>query len=197
MTVSRVVCIVEGHGEVEATPIIIRRISQLIDPGSFVQIPSPIRVPKSKLLRSGELERAVELAAQKAGNRGGILILLDSDSDCPAHLGPQLLQRATTARSDIPISVVLAKWEFESWFIAAAESLRGLRNLAEDLAPPANIEDIQGAKEWLSKQMPSRLAYSETLDQPALASHFDFQAARHVDSFDKMYREEERLLQMR
>lgn len=153
-----------------------------------------VRTPKSKLLRPDELERAVELAARRIGSHGAILIVLDSDTDCPARLGPQLFQRATRVHSDLPLAVVLAKHEFEAWFLAAAESLRGQRGLAKNLQPPPDPEAIRDAKEWLSHRMESGRAYSETLDQPALAACFDLNMARRASSFDKCYRDIVRLL---
>ncbi len=84
-----IACIVEGHGEVEAVPILIRRIVERIDPSLFVRIQRPLRITRSQLLRPRELERAIELAARQVGPQGGILVLIDSDDDCPAELGPQ------------------------------------------------------------------------------------------------------------
>jgi hypothetical protein len=112
-------CIVEGHGEVQAVPVLLRRLASTLDPALSLQVAQPIRVTKSKLLRPRELERTVELAARKVGSAGAIFILLDSDDDCPATLGPELLQRARAARGDVPIAVVLAKREFEAWFVVA------------------------------------------------------------------------------
>src|SRR5262249_34921997 len=133
-------------GDREAVPIVIRRIAAQLNPPMRVHILPPIRIPKKKLLKRDELEKAVELAARKVANHGAILIVLDSDDDCPAKFGPALLQRANTVRSDIPCAVVLAKREFESWFLAAAESLRGRRGLPADLAAPADPEAIQGVR---------------------------------------------------
>lgn len=82
----RLACIVEGYGEVQAVPILLRRLVNALDPTLVLQVEPPIRTPKSKLLQGGELERAVELAARKIGGIGAILILLDSDQDCPAEL---------------------------------------------------------------------------------------------------------------
>lgn len=190
----RVACIVEGHGDVDAVPVLLRRLANALDPLLPVQVEQPIRVTKDKLLKSGELERAVELAARKIGGAGAILILLDSDEHCPAELGPDLLKRASAARSDVSIAVVLAKQEFEAWFLAAAESLRGRRGLRDDLEPPADPEGIRGAKEWLTAHMAGGQHYVETLDQPALAAVFDLEAARSADSFDKCWRELDRLI---
>jgi hypothetical protein len=187
--------IVEGHGEVVAVPILLRRISGLIDPTFPLYVPPPFRVPKARLLKDGELERSVELAARKAGPDGGIFILIDADESCPATLGPELLARAERVRGNFPISVVLAKWEFEAWFIAAAGSLAGTRGLPPDLTGPADPEAIVAAKQWLGQRMGGRPgAYSETIDQPAFTASFDIPAARAVDSFDKCFREVQKLL---
>jgi hypothetical protein len=192
VTLAQIASIVEGHGEVETLPLLIRRIAASLDPALTVATPPPLRVPKNRLLKPGELERAVLLAAGKAGGTGAVLILLDSDDDCPAHLGPALLQRATQARGDVRLAVVIAKREFEAWFLAAAPSLRGQRGLPADLQPPPDPEAIRGAKEWLSHRM--ERGYTETLDQPALTARFDFTQALHAPSFDKFHREIVRLL---
>ena len=68
--------------------------------------------------------------------------------------------------------------EFESWFLAGAESLRGRHGLANDLVPPQDPESIRGAKEWLSDRMESSRKYTEVLDQPALAALVDLEMAR-------------------
>lgn len=75
-----------------------------------------------------------------------------------------------------------------------AESLRGQRDLGDNIHPPNDPEAIRGAKEWLSHQMEGSKTYSETHDQPALAALFDLEQARRADSFDKCYRDIVRLL---
>jgi hypothetical protein len=182
-------CIVEGHGEIEAVPILVRRITQEVYPNLVVQLIPPVRVPKSRLIKQRELERTVEFVARGVGQQGGILILLDSDDECPATLGPGLLARARQVRADLPIRVILAKREFEAWFLASAESLRGRRGLADDLESPPNPESIRGAKEWLTARMSEGRRYVETLDQPALTASFDLQRARAAASFDKLFRD--------
>jgi hypothetical protein len=197
MTETRIVPIVEGHGECEAVPILIRRIALTIDPGFVPKILSPLRVPGSRLIKEGEMERSIDLAARKLQGRGGVLIILDCDWEdcCPAIEGPELLRRATAVRSDLPLSVILAKKEFESWFLAAAESLRGWHGLPPDLVAPSFPENIRGAKEWLGDKMPSGGSYAETTDQPAFTTVFDLEAARRADSFDKCYREIKKMLE--
>jgi hypothetical protein len=197
MTEVRVAAIVEGHGECEAVPILIRRIAQTIDPGFMPKILPPLRISASRLMKEGEVERSVDLAARKLRGRGGILVIVDCDweNGCPAEEGPVLLKRAVTTRGDLPIAVILAKKEFEAWFLAAAESLRGKFGLPGDLESPVYPENIRGAKEWLTEKMPPGRAYAETTDQPAFAAVFDMGAARRADSFDKCYRDIKSMLE--
>ena len=182
-------CIVEGQSEVEAVPVLIRRIAANLYPELTIDIPRPILVHRYRVIKEGELEREVELAAQKVGGRGAIFVVLDSDNVCPAELGPALLDRASRTRSDLPTAVVIAKNEFEAWFLAAAESLRGKRGLKDNIYSPNDPEAIRDAKGWLSERMDSDRKYRETRDQAALTALFDLEQARHVDSFDKCYRE--------
>lgn len=190
-----IACIVEGEGEVRALPALLWRIATSIDPALSLKICGPIRKKRDLLVRPQELELAVDLAGNLAGSGGALLILLDADKDCPAQLGPALLHRAQTARSDLQSAVVLAKCEYEAWFLAAAESLRGQQGLPAQLAAPADPENVRGAKEWLTSKMPQGQRYKPTVDQLALTKLFDLDQARRADSFDKLYRDVGRLLQ--
>lgn len=185
-------CVVEGKGEEQALPILIRRIAERIDPALAVQVPKPVLIKRNRL---GELESWVKMAVRKLPCLGGVLILLDGEGDCPARLGPDLLRRAAQAHGNIPIGVVLAKHEFEAWFLASAESIGGQRGLSTVLQPPSDPEAVADAKSWLRRHMPANRKYSEPRDQPALTAVFDLNLARsRSDSFDKCYREIERLL---
>lgn len=127
------------------------------------------------------------LATAKAAQVGGcVLILLDCEDSCPATLGPDLLQRARAVRDNVDIFVVLAYREFETWFIAAAHSLRGLRALPRDLDPPDNTERIRDAKGWLGRRM--NVAYDPVTHQLEFTRVFDMQQARLCPSFDRLYR---------
>ena len=190
-----VLAIVEGHGEVSAVPELLRRIAGEVSPDLVVETPRPIRVPRNKIVKEGELERAVALASYKAGSDGCVLVLLDADRDCPAELAPQLLARAVAASPGRDIRAVLAKTEYEAWFLAAAGSLAGRRGLDETLASPDNPEAIRDAKGWLSARMPLGRRYRETLDQTPLTATFDMAEARRLSpSFDKLWRDVRSLL---
>jgi hypothetical protein len=183
--------IVEGHGEVTALPILVRRIARaegLVEP----ECPAPLRDPRGKLVKQDELHRAVELMARKAAPSGPLLVVLDADDDCPAKLGPQLVEWVRAARADRACGVVMCQRELEAWFLAAARSLRGTRGLPMDLEPPPSPESLRDAKGWLSARMPG--GYSETVDQPALAATMSLDEARATASFDKLWRDLVRIL---
>ncbi len=145
-------CIIEGHGEEQAVPVLVRRIQQSLRPDIQCEV-KRLRVPRHKMVKPHELERAVEFASRLAKPPRAILILVDADEDPPCLLGPKLLQRAKAARPDVSIGVVLAKREFETWFLAAIESLRGRRGLPDDLQPIPDVENVQDAKGRLTDLM--------------------------------------------
>ena len=51
---AKIAAIVEGDGEVEAVPLLIRRIGQEIFPLSTTEVVRPIRVPRGRMLKSGD-----------------------------------------------------------------------------------------------------------------------------------------------
>ena len=184
----------EGYGEETAIRPLVRRIVADIDPTKYVEVPHIFRIDRTKVVRPGQFENAIEAAARRIRGRGAILVLLDSDDDCPAMLGPELLQRARRQRGDVPLSVVLAHREYEAWFLAAAESLRGHRKIDPNFSPPRNPpEGYRDAKGQVRIMMRSK-SYSPTVDQASLTEYFDITAARSADSFDKCYRDIESLV---
>lgn len=88
---------------------------------------------------------------------------------------------------------VIAKYEYEAWFIATVDGLRGIRGIASTAGVPPDPESIRGAKEWLRARMSGH--YSPTADQAALTARFDMTLARRRSpSFDKMWRAASALL---
>ena len=171
----------------EAVPVLIRRIASELAPLSPPTVLKPIRVRRQRILKEGELERYVRLAAIRVEDGGRILILLDANGDCPAEVAPAILERARAAGSGRRIEAVLAKYEYEAWFLAAAESIAGKRGIAPEASAPPEPESVRGAKEWLDYRMQG--SYRPTADQAALTARFDLASARHRSaSFDKMWR---------
>lgn len=177
--------IVEGHGEVEAVPVLLRRLRDQAE-AFQVQIGSPIRRPRNHLVKKESLGSAVELARRQAGCTS-ILILFDGDDDCPRELGPEIQGWAERAAQGTPCFVVMAHREYEAWFLAGIDSLRGQRGIRADAVHPGDPETSRGAKELLGDLMTAEWSYHETADQPALTAKFDLAAAyRRSRSFRRM-----------
>ena len=185
-----VASIVEGDGEVAALPILLRRLATEWEPVASVHPLPPIRVRRDKFLhKDDEFRRQLLLAAAKSGEKGWILIVLDADDDCPVNLGAEILQKA---RQHVPhrrLSVVLANREFEAWFIAAAQSLNGVRGFSVAPDEQVQAEIPRNAKGWMRERM-RQGTYSEILDQPAFTARIDLrQAFDNSRSFRKLCKE--------
>ncbi|MEZ4360647.1 MAG: DUF4276 family protein [Kofleriaceae bacterium] len=183
--------IVEGHGEVEAMPVLLRRVAAAL--GVAVQATRPFRVPRHQLIKEAELQRTVEAVARRVGTDGPILIVLDADDDCIRDRAASMLDQARATRRDRELAVVLPNREFEAWFLASIESLRGRARVRPDACWPGEAESVRDAKGALQSLMAG--TYSPTVDQPALAALMDLELARQRSrSFDKLWRDLARLL---
>jgi hypothetical protein len=154
----------------------------------------PFRKPQGTLLQEAGLKAVVDAARIKLDSLPPdeahklVLILIDSEGDCPATLAPKLVRWAREARSDADIVCVLPHPMFEVWFAAAASSLAGVNGLPADLATPQDPEGQGLGKGWLKRQLPRK--YSETVDQPRFAAKMDLNLCRqNAPSFDKLCRE--------
>lgn len=174
--------IVEGHGDVAAAPVLLRRlVSEAQAQG--IGVNRPIRQKQSQLLKPDSLKQAVRLARLQQGC-AAILILFEAEDDCPKTLGPTLLTWARAEAGILPCAVALAHREYEAWFLASIESLRGRRGIRPDAAPFPNPEAIRDAKGALEERMSPGQYYTETADQPALSQLFSLhEAYAHSRSF--------------
>ena len=177
MTVPQLAVIVEGHGEEYAAPQLLRRL--LVREGLAGTVMRPHRIPKSRMRT--ELGRATQLHSARVGPAGGILVLLDADDDEPARLTSDLT--GTVAMHARPRSrVCVAVREYEAWFLAGIESLRGHRSMRDDAAFDTDPEKPRDAKGRLAAQMQE--PYQETLHQAAFSALVDLdQVTRRSPSF--------------
>ena len=177
--------IVEGHGEVKAVPVLLRRLRDEAQAWQ-IDIGRPIRCSRGQLVQQAQLEQAVNLARRQPGC-DAILIMFDGDKDCPAELGPRVHRWATVAAGDMPCEVVLPHREYEAWFLAAIESLRGVRGVRSDATPHPDPEAPRGAKEQLEARMDTGKSYLERTHQPAFSAQFSMDAAHaRCRSFRKL-----------
>ena len=186
--------IVEGQGEEAAFPILVRRL--LPELGCYVDVGgSPIRSRRSEIIREADFKRVLTIATFKP-NASAIFVLFNADKDCAGTHVPNMTRWSQEAVPGLPCAVVMARREYESWFLASLESLRGKRGIRMDAAYPYDPEEKQDAKGVIKSFMPRDEPYSPTADQPALSAHFDLKTAyARAASFRKLVKELCRVLE--
>lgn len=182
----RLYTIVEGQGEVAAVPVLLRRLIHEHAQCYGIQPAPPIRRKAYEFRREDTVRAAVLLAVSNA-DCGAVLVLFDGEDDCPAELGAKVRTWAKTAARDVPCEVVLAYREYETWFLASLESLRGTCRIADDACAPDAPEMKRDAKGELEEQMPRGASYSPAVHQSRLTAAFDMAVAyRRNRSFRKL-----------
>lgn len=184
--------IVEGHSEEAAVPVLLRRLLARLERPE-VQVARPFRVSRYRMVRPGEIERAVLQGIRDRNDIGAILVILDADDDDPLSLEAVLLERCRKA-SSLPTAVVAPCRELEAWFLGSKDSLRGVCGIRPDANAPAAPEAIRDAKGRLTSNMAGNRRYLEVADQPVLAARMDLDLAfQRCTSFQRLLGELERI----
>ena len=186
-----IVAIVEGAGDKNAVPSLVRKIlgERLCryDIGT-----GKSQVAKGKDNLVGKFERFVEYAMDE--NPAAILVLVDADEDCPVELASSLARRAAALNAHVPIAIVCSKSEYETWFICSlsdsdGDGIRRNLGLASSAVCPENAESIRDAKGWLTDRMPRNRRYSPRTDQDDLTHHIAINLAHEKSrSFRRLCR---------
>ena len=178
--------IVESHGEVTAVPVLLRRLFHQHAQCYGLQPGEPVRRTSFEFRREDTVRKAVRLALSQP-DCVAVLLLFDGEDDCPAELGEQVRAWAQAEAGDTPCEVVVAYREYETWFLASVESLRGECRIARDASAPDDPEAKRDAKGALEEFMPRGASYSPTIHQQKLSATFDMALAhRRNRSFRKL-----------
>ena len=185
--------IVEGHGDVKAVPLLLRRLALEVIGLPSVNCFPPHRLPRSKLLKEQELTRVLSLAHVKLRGVVGkklVLILMDADDDCPVELVDAIIKQHGVALGQTASAIVFAVREYEAWFVAANMGERDHRDLRADAPVHPEPESIADAKGVFERDyLKAGRTYSETVDQPKFTACFNIETARRAASFDKLLRD--------
>ena len=175
-----IVPVVEGPGDTVALPQLLGRILSQINNRPDVMVAQGKTSVVTAHNRSN-LEKYLEKFLGHALNKpdcAAILILVDADDDCPVTVSQQLTQRCEQIGTTIPIQVVYAHREYESWFLASLDSIRGRHGIPETASLTGEFEVVANPKKWLSDRMPTGQAYKETTHQASFSSAIDLDLAR-------------------
>jgi hypothetical protein len=169
VTPGRIGLVVEGYGDRDAVPVVVR--NYLHAHGEFeVKVGKPLNAKgRGNLLKAGQLEKFVGVAASEPGT-SGVLVVLDAEDDAACELAPELLARAESAAAPKPARVSVAVRKFENWLAAS--------DLQEPYwAPGALGYEGTGADAAIRRWLPTSV-YSKTAMQAGLASGIDFDLVR-------------------
>ena len=130
---------------------------------------------------------AIEGYVATAGYRPGcvgVLVVLDSDDDCPAQLGPSLLLQTANASSK-PVMIALADRDFEDWLFASAETLGLGLTYTPDIRGKGAIESSLKPRKYAKPTWQPRLAQTINLDVAASRSASFARMLRRFDDLCK------------
>ena len=216
----RLVLLGEGHGEVFALPILVKKLLLEKNAGEVLYLDRDvIRTSPTRLVKwdkasqqpdfSGWVSR-VTLAARRR-DVGGVLAVYDGDAkkfpagsanDFCAATAAKLMAAAaarTGAGKLFSLCIVFACSEYETWLVAGAESFAGRAlNDGRIILPaqvklPSSDHELRG-KGWLEQNC---VNYRPTRDQGALTELLDFQfvRAKRLRSFARLEHTIEQLLE--
>jgi len=188
--------IVEGHGEVPALPLLLRRIAgesfgiwnpPLLNPGRYrasqlLRCEDKIWVPGPGLVK----------AAGHARNEGAtaLLVLLDADDFCAKSASESLTPALAGATGFEAARIVFAVREYEAWLLASAETIQD-----GALIYPKDSEQPRDAKSALEKHLRLPFPYNEKTDQPAFSAKINLTLCHERSrSFRKLTKDFKELL---
>ena len=194
----RLVLFVEGDGERAAVPKLVKRLLTEKQAWDAVQLDpvEPLIVGHSDGLlkdEGAEWTRFLKVALRTRRDVGGCLLILDGDARprggkefCAKEAARQLAHYAQAIGAGVTFSVavVFACQEYESWILAAVESLAGeklpdgsLGIVRDAVAPEGDLEIApRDAKGAMSRLMAS--GYKPTMHQAPLTELMDLECIR-------------------
>ena len=135
-----IVPVVEGDGETRAFPLLLRRL--LHEKYKRFNLAAGQAVTargRSKLLT--DFEKFIRYAEGKPGC-GAILVLLDADEDCPIELATRLSIKCNLFGVVMPVAIVCAKREYEAWFLASLETIKGHHGIPVEASFSGDAEEM-------------------------------------------------------
>lgn len=150
--------------------------------GTYAEVTPPFRLDSAKMCKPEELAKALRVQAARVpgvgvpGAAGGVLVLRDGDDadfTCPVELAVSMAPAPGAV--PVPVEVVIARHEYEAWFLASAESLRPHPCVLNDATAPPDPEGKRDAKGMMRTIMNE--SYKETLHQAKFSALMDLDQA--------------------
>ena len=137
--------VVEGYGDVEALPVLLRRFTAVAESWD-VGIGTPIRQTRGLLVNQESLMKGRANSNPAAARAVRSWSCSMATMTVQQNWGPRIKGWAEMGAGGRPCEVVIAHREYEAWFLAAIESLRGQRGIREDAIRSPSTGGTEGRK---------------------------------------------------
>jgi hypothetical protein len=188
----KIVPVVEGDGDLLSVQRLLARL--IIDLQIYdVSIHGSIHLARTEMVKKDPFLNRMNAARKLGGD--AVLFVFDADKSCARDVIPDMHQWAKENMSDLPCGNVMARREYEVWFLASMETMRGAnlgknKSIPESFSYPYPVEQVSSPKSRFQEY-----GYKETLHQHILTSKIDFALAyRRSSSFRKLVQEVCRIL---
>ncbi|QJP14654.1 DUF4276 family protein [Starkeya sp. ORNL1] len=178
----RPVLIVEGQGDSEAIPVLMRRTYEINEIYDVYAAPRPKQIGSiPRFLREGEMERWIQYGLQSDGD--SVLVALDCEDDDPEAVRTEVSRRLHTMNrcKDKKVAFVLFVREYETMFLHGIDEIK-MTYPQNGWIPGANLElqpeMYRDAKGSLSRLMNNDYAYKPTRDQARFSNCLDLPVLR-------------------
>jgi Domain of unknown function (DUF4276) len=169
----RIVSIVEGDGEKEAVPNLLTTLLYSQSMYHYQVQPALTANGVGNLTKEGGIEKFIS-HAMRMPDCVGILVLLDSDGDCPVTKAKELAKRIQVHGTKYPVAIVLAHNSYEAWLLASIDTVCEHPDLPSGLTFEADCQEIPSPKRWIKE----RMHYHETTHQLELTRLMDVDIAK-------------------
>jgi hypothetical protein len=191
---SRILPVVEGKGDLEAVPVLLRRTLDDMSRRDVRVIRPHERGEWPRVRR--RFEQFFSVAVSEGAP---VLWVLDFDCDdctCVASVAAEMYERARQVRAGWPFRAAFMVKEYESLFLAEQRAAQQvLTALPDGLMFPDDPEAVRPAKEWLSRNMPKGSAYKPSVHQAPITARLDLTRLEEASpSYRHLKRSVERLL---
>ena len=175
------VLILEGSGDKDAVPELLRNLAYKHKIFNFSTAPRPISGRNIQALRtSGQLERFIQHGLTKDGD--SLLLLFDCDELCAKNEVHAFTERVRKQNPTKKVGFAFFNSEYESFFITCLDLIAKRYPEYEWDLGDWNVndehEEIVGAKGYISRHMKANKSYKPTRDQVKFTSALDLDRLR-------------------
>lgn len=161
-----IVPIVEGHGEVESVPLLVRRVLQE-ELQRYDILPAKAINTKGK----GTLMHRIKNFLSLAAGGDAVLVVFDADEHCALELVKEICDSCRGISASTPVAVVCAVRAYEAWLLASIETV-----FPGQATMSSKPETLPNPKSALRDIAPDG-RYRETEHQVRLTSRIDIDIA--------------------